>query len=137
MLDAYESILSCQFTSIANSFGEIMNVGLFCQLLVCAILLAVYMIGLESNSSLSVSFVVSLVGLIYNVILAFIFCFLSEFATHKLSAIGDSFYNFAWYRLPVKQQKMIILPIQRAQNEFRMSGFGVLECSLRVFSKVI
>lgn len=113
-----------------------MSVGLFFQLLMCAVSLAIYMVGIESNSNLSVSFLVSIVGLAGNLTPTYVCCFLSEFVTHKLSAIGDHFYDCGWYRLPAKQQRLFILPIRRGQLEFRMSGLGIVECSLSVFLSV-
>lgn len=113
-----------------------MSAGLFFQLLVCAVSLAVYMIGIESNSNFSVSFLVSIVGLTDTILSTYAYCFLSEYVTYELSSIGDHFYNGAWYRLPVKQQQLFILPIQRAQLEFRINGLGIVECSLRVFASV-
>lgn len=128
------SILST--ASVSNSVGEVMSVGLFFQLLVSAVSLAIYMFGIESNGNLSVSFFISIIGLTSVITTTYIFCFLSEYVTYKLSDIGDHFYNCAWYNLPVKQQKMFILPIQRAQVEFRINGLGLVECSLNVFSSV-
>lgn len=113
-----------------------MSVGIFFQLLVCASLLAIYMVGIEADGNLGVNVLISLVGVAANVIISFLFCFLSENLTHKLSTIGDHFYNYAWYRLPIKQQQLFIFPIQRTQKEFRINGLGIVECSLKVFVSV-
>lgn len=56
--------------------------------------------------------------------------------TTDLLEIGDIFYNSAWYRLPIKEQRLLALPIQRSQREFRLSGLGFLDCSLAVYSSV-
>lgn len=113
-----------------------MSTGLFFQLLVCAVCIAVYMFGIESNVNPMI-IVVSILGLAISLLSTYAYCFLSEFVTYKLSDIGDHFYNCAWYRLPIKHQKLLVLPIQRAQVEFRITGLGLVECSLRVFSSVI
>lgn len=67
---------------------------------------------------------------------ACISCVFSEVITHDLCTIADIFYGYAWYRLPVKQQKLFILPIQRANKALRLTGLGLVDCSLRVFASV-
>lgn len=59
---------------------------------------------------------------------------MSEMVTGALEDIGDLFYDVAWYRLPPKQQIRVGLSIQRAQKNFRMTGLGLVECSLRVYA---
>lgn len=116
--------------------NEIMSAGLFLQLLGCALAMSVHMLEIYSNRNYDVSFFISIVGIATIIIATYIYCYLSEFFTHELCMIGDHFYNCDWYRLPIKQQQMFIMPIQRAQVEFRMTGLGIIECSLRVFSSV-
>lgn len=91
--------------SIAKSVGDIMSVGLFFQLLVCAVSLAVYMVGMESNG-LSVGFFVSAIGLTDVILSTYALCFLSEYVTHNLSIVGDYFYNCAWYCFSIKHQRL-------------------------------
>lgn len=121
---------------IANAVKEILSVALFFQLLVCAVSLAIFMVGLETSSIFSMNFILALSGLAAIIASTYICCYLSDRMTRALSEIGDIFYAVTWYELPVKQQKPLILSIQRAQKEFRMSGLGFVECSLRVFSTV-
>lgn len=113
-----------------------MSVGLFFQLLVCAASLAVCMVGMEKSELFSMSFFLALAGLSTAISSTYIYCFLSENVTNELSAIGGIFYDCEWYRLPVKQQKLFGVAIQRAQKPFRMTGLGLVECSLRVFTSV-
>lgn len=91
------------------------------------------MVAMTSNPHLNVNFGVMLFGLCVTILSIYILCFLSENVTNTLEAIGDIFYNSAWYRLPPKQQELFIVPIQRAQINFRLSGIGIVECSLKVF----
>lgn len=53
-----------------------------------------------------------------------------------LHGIGDVFYNCEWHRLPIKQQKLFLYPIQRSQKAIRLRGFGIIDCSLSFFSSV-
>lgn len=128
--------LSVLSSSIAHYVADIMSVGFFFQLLVHAISLAVYMLGIETNNSHNASFFISMIGVIVTTTTTYIYCFLSEFVTHELAVIGDYFYDCAWYYLPARQQKLFIMPIQRTHLEFRMTGLGIVQCSLGVFSSV-
>lgn len=113
-----------------------MSVGLFFQLLVCAGSLAIYMVGMDRSGVLSMNFCLALCGLVTIIASTYIYCFLSEGVTSELGAVGDIFYEYPWHQLPAKQQQLFILPIQRARKEFRMTGLGLVECSLRVFASV-
>lgn len=116
--------------------GEIISIGLFFQLFICAISLAVYLVAIASNVTLAVNFVVMLVGISVTLLSSYMYCYLSENITIMLEAIGDIFYEFAWYHLPPKQQTLFLLPIQRTQIEFRLTGLGIVDCSLGVFLSV-
>lgn len=94
------------------------------------------MTGLEKSSVFSMNFLLAFSGLAIIIASAYIYCYLSETVSSSLAEIGDIFYQVAWYRLPAKQQKPFVLPIRRAQKEFRMNGLGVVSCSLRVFASV-
>lgn len=113
-----------------------MSVGLFFQLLICAVSLAVYMMGMETSKAFGLTFFVSISGIVNNLTATYIYCLLSENVTLDLGMIGNNFYDCAWYQLPVRQQRLFAVPIQWAQLEFRMTGLGWVECSLRVFTAV-
>lgn len=115
---------------------DIISIGLFFQLLVCATSLAIYMIAIASNPTPTMNFFIMLIGLSLTISSASVFCYFSENLTTSLEVIGDVFYDFAWYRLPSRQQGLIKLPIQRAQINFRLTGLGIIECSLGVLLKV-
>lgn len=122
--------------SLAKSLGDIVSVGLFCQLVICAICLAVYMLAFESNRVINVNFLVSIVGSTSIIASTYIYCYFSETVTSNLKDIGDIFYEFHWYRLPLEQQQLFILSIHRAQEKYRMTGLKLVECSLSTFSSV-
>lgn len=122
--------------SLSETLGDIVSVGLFFQLLICVLCLAVYMISFESVRVINVRVFVSIAGATSIVASTYIHCFLSELVTRNLQDIGDIFYEFPWYRLPLKQQQLFMLPILRGQEEYRMTGLGMVECSLQTFSSV-
>lgn len=129
-------ILLCVIRRTATLIGEIMTIGLFFQLLICAISLAVYLVAIASNAAATITFAVILVGISVTLISTYMYCYLSERVTTTLEVIGDAFYEFTWYRLPPKQQSLFLLPIQRTQIYFRLTGLGIVDCSLGVFLSV-
>lgn len=113
-----------------------MSATFFYQLLLCALNMAIFLVSLQSYPAIYLLSFTSWIGIISVLLPTFVFCNLSEHLTTALYSIGDIFYNFHWYRLSQKQQKAILLNIQRSQKEFRMAGFGFVQCSLSVFASV-
>lgn len=67
-----------------------------------------------------------------------VLCHHSENLTTKSYEIGNiTFLDLQWYNLSVSQQKLLVLPIARAQKTYRLEGFGIFDCSLEMFLKVI
>lgn len=113
-----------------------MSAALFCQLLVCAISLAVYMVGIETHRLLSIGFCIMMTGITSTVVSTYIYCWFAENVSRKLSATGDIFYEYSWYRLPARQQQLFVMAILRAKIEFNFTGFGLVVCSLETFATV-
>lgn len=106
----------------------------FVQLLWCAVEMAFLLSTLESESTLVVW--VSILAIPSVMLPTFFYCKLSENLTTDLAVIGDAFYDCAWFNLLAKQQEFFLMPIQRAQIEFRCTGLGIVDCSLRIFLSV-
>lgn len=122
---------------VAESLGNVMRVILFNLTITCTIVIALNLFVLELNESISIEMVIAFADMNMILLLTFGHFYLSEWITLDLLRIGDHFYNSAWYRLlSVKQQKLLVLPIQRAQREIRLKGLAFFECSLLVFSSV-
>lgn len=113
-----------------------MSATIFNQLLVCAVTIAMQLFLLESTKLISFDTVISVYFIFVFTTTAFIYCSLSETVTTDLLSIGDNFYDFAWYLLPVQQQRFFLLPIQRAYREFHFGGLGLIDCSLKNFLSV-
>lgn len=109
---------------------------LFNCMFTCIASIAFNLFVIESNGTPNFQKIVALIDLVGILMLTFVHFSLSEWITNVLLEIGDDFYNSRWYRLPNKQQKLMTLPIQRAQREFRLTGLGLFECSLYVFDAV-
>lgn len=113
-----------------------MQVILFNMTLTCVIAIAFNLYVFEMNASISYEMVVAFVDLGMVLFLTFAHFFLAEWITTDLLSIADLFYNSPWYRLKSQQQRLIALPIQRAQQEMRLRGLDIFECSLPIFGSV-
>lgn len=102
----------------------------------CITVIVFNLFVIELSSTITLEIYCALGDLFTGLALTFVYFYLSEWITSDLLEIGDYFYNSAWYRLPAKQQKLLVLPIRRAQREFRLKGFGLFDCSLEVFGMV-
>lgn len=115
---------------------DLMEPILFNMAFTCVIVLACNLFVAEINSTLNFQMMTALIDTIAVVGLAFTFFYFSDWITIKLLEIGDIFFNLAWYQLPVTQQKLLILPIQRGHREIRLKCLGLFDCSLPVFVSV-
>lgn len=108
----------------------------FTMTLMCAVVTAMCLLAVELNAALSLATVDAFINLL--IVLAFMFgyCYYSECVAADVLAIGEIFFNSPWYRLPVGRQKLVMLPIQRAQRTCRFRCCGLFECSMAVFSSV-
>lgn len=113
-----------------------MSAPLFYQLLMCASIIAFNLFVLESNNIFSFDGIVASYEVLCYGTLTFIYCYLSDAITSNLYDIGDSFFGCAWYILPIQQQKMFIVPIQRSQRRFHLTGLALADCSLKNFLSV-
>lgn len=100
------------------------------------IVIALNLLVFELNESLNLEMIVALCNMVVMIGMIFAHFLLAEWITSDLLSIGDHFYKSAWFRLPVMRQKLLIVPIQRAQREVRLKGLGLFDCSLAVFSSV-
>lgn len=121
---------------VATSLSEVMKVILFNLTLTCVIVIALNLLVFELNESLNLEMIVALCNMVVMIGMIFAHFLLAEWITSDLLSIGDHFYKSAWFRLPVMRQKLLIVPIQRAQREVRLKGLGLFDCSLAVFSSV-
>lgn len=130
------SFFSLYFTRFGDTLRSIMSVVLFYQLLICAAVTAFNLFALEANGFLNLNAAVSLYLMVSAIITTFLYCFLAERFTTDLLDIAMIFYGSAWYQLPSQYQRMFVLLIKRSQRETRLKCFGLIDCSLSVFSSV-
>lgn len=123
--------------SVAESLSDMMEVILFAITFTCTIVLAFSLLVVELNESLNLEMLVAFIDSGIVIAITAIYFFHSEWITSDLLEIGDNFYNAPWYLLPMKQQRLLVLPIQRADRVFRLKGLGFFECSQALFITVI
>lgn len=114
-----------------------MEVIIFNITLICAVVIACNLLVFELIDEMNIVMLAAIIDLSVVIAMTFAYFYLSERITSDLLEIDDIFYDSPWYRLPIKRQKLLVLPIQRAGRELRMTGLGLFDCSLAVFSKVI
>lgn len=129
-------IVSSFVFRLANRTAGCMSPALFFQLLFSAIEMAFLCFVVESNVFFSFPPFVANVGSATVLLPTFFYCNLSKAVSTDLSAICDVFYNYSWYLMRANQQKHILFPIRRAQQEFRIKGLGIVQCSLGAFMSV-
>lgn len=121
---------------ISDALAEIMGLILFALTLLCTLDIALNLSAAESNNLLSLKMLYICANLLLVVMLAFVHSYLSERVTSDLLGIGEIFYSSAWYKFPVIHQRLMALPIERAQCEIRLKNLDLFDCSLAVFSSV-
>lgn len=121
---------------IARIFGEIMSAVLFYQLVLCAVVAAINLFIIHLNEQFNMATVVAALAIETVFVPTFFYCYLSERITSALYEISDNFYDLAWYEMPIMQQKLITLPILHAQHGVRLTGLGIVNCSLQTFLEV-
>lgn len=116
--------------------GRTMDAVLFYMLLACSVIVAFNLAALDRANSFSVELMTTLYNLFCVLAMTFAYCYLSEKVTSNLSGIGDAFYAAIWYEWPIRQQRIVLMPVQRAKKSFRLKSMGLIDCSLSVFSSV-
>lgn len=109
---------------------------IFFQMLFSAVELASFTFAVDETKGISATNNTSVIGASTVLIPSFLVCKFSETMTWHLQVIGDAFYECSWYCLGAKQQKLFLLPMQRAQKDFRINGLGIIDCSLEIFASV-
>ncbi|XP_031622714.1 uncharacterized protein LOC116340381 [Contarinia nasturtii] len=67
----------------------------------------------------------------------FILCYYADNLTSHACGIADELYNSLWFEMPIQQQKLLLVPICRAQKLFRLTGFGIFTYSQQNFAWIL
>lgn len=115
----------------------IMNEVLFLRLLACSATMALNLFAMELSDTFSLETLANLYTMVTVLAMTFLHCYYVETVTNALLGVGDIFYDSPWYKGAIGQNAIVLLmPIQRAQREFRLVTFNMIKCSLTVFLKV-
>ena len=137
VLTSFKHTIYYYISRVTKSFFNVMEVIVFNMTLTCTVVIASSLFVIESSGGLGFEILVGFMNLCTILFLTFAYFFLSERITMRLLEIGDIIYNSPWYdRLTAKQQKLLVLGIQRAQREVRLTGLGLFDCSLPIFGSV-
>lgn len=66
----------------------------------------------------------------------FLFCHFGDRITHRFNDVADALYELTWHKLPLDQQKMLIMMIAFGQKSVYLRGFGDTRCTHEAFIKV-
>lgn len=77
-------------------------------------------------------------AILLHTLMVFVFCYFAEkCAAHSFQIVDLVYCDLLWYNLPVYEQKLVILPMSRAQIKFRLDGFGIFDATMETFSKAM
>lgn len=116
---------------------ECMAGVLFYKMISCTAMLAFSFTAFDGNASkISFDLFCTILQSGLELSSAFVYCANADDITELIASIGDIFYNSLWYRMNVKEQKLVVSTIQRAQKPFRLNSYGICDCSREKFLKV-
>lgn len=115
---------------------DLLSGVIFIKLLTCVLLLVLALLSLDQFTVVDFNLLYTWYFLLNCLFLCYVYCHCSESITAKSFEISYVVYSSLWYEMSVEQQKAIILIIQRSQKKFRLTGLGLVDCSLATFSSV-
>lgn len=69
-------------------------------------------------------------------IFCYVLCYFATKITYIVGEISTITYGSLWYNYPVKEQNFLLLMLQRSQQEFRFTGFGIINATMATFLSV-
>lgn len=123
-------------SSFMENICHSMSGNLFSVLFNCVIFFALTLFSLEQTTVKNIQLLIKLIGLFSYLIIIYTYCYFSEAITTNSFKIGADAYDSLWNEMTMRQQKAIILVISRSQQEFRLTGLGLVDCSSARFLSV-
>lgn len=80
--------------------------------------------------------IMNLNGLLNQILFNYVTCHYATNATQRVYSITDLVYASKWYMLPVNEQRLLILILNRAQKPPLLQGYGIITCSMASFLRV-
>lgn len=114
-----------------------MSGPLFYELAGCIVYIAFILFALDqSMKEMNFDTLLTIDCLMTTNFLNFILCHFSEELTQRSFDVADIIFKSKWYKLSIKQQQLLVMPIHRSQKEFRLKGHKIIECSMETFLTV-
>lgn len=66
----------------------------------------------------------------------YMFCHYGDHLTLRFEDVGDAFYQFSWYYLPLNSQRDLIFVIAAAQKKVYLRGYAGTSCTREIFKRV-
>lgn len=118
----------------------IMTGPLFFELSSCIIGTVCELLALDQTiqeQQIDASVFVSADALGIHVSMVYILChFAEKLSNQSFNVTRIIYYDLVWYNLSVERQKCMVLPICRSQESFKLTGYGIFDCSMEIFLKV-
>lgn len=74
--------------------------------------------------------------LIFNTLTLFLYSYFGAVTTFEFLLYGVHLYESDWYKMPIEQQKYMILIIRNAQEDLCFTGSKLFVMDLATFSRV-
>lgn len=114
-----------------------MGGALFYELAGCATYVAISLFAIDrSLQNINLNTLINIYCLLTSLVFNFFICSYSEDLTQRSFDVAEIIYDSNWYQLQYKQQKLLIMSIQRSRRIFRLKGFQIVDCSMEIFLKV-
>lgn len=109
---------------------------IFSALLSFVLFLTLGFCSVDQSTVMNLALLVTFIGLLTLLILGYTYCYFSETITENSFKIGYDAYNSMWSEMTVAEQKAIMLVIGRSQQEFRLTGLGLVDCCMMTYLAV-
>lgn len=121
-MENIRNLSSAILFSVLNSFVLFLTLNFF---------------SFDQSTGIDFGLIVNLVGLSVYLTLGYTYCYFSEAITTKSFGIGADTYDLLWNEMTMQQQKATMLIIGKSQQEFRLTGLGLVDCSMETFLSVL
>lgn len=91
---------------------------------------------LQTFSEFNGAVILNLNALLNQIVFNYITCNYASIITEKLSSVSIIVSDSKWYMYPLDVQKLLPLFIQRTQSQYRITGYGVITCSMATYLAV-
>lgn len=109
----------------------------FFQFLIFVSIIVLTVRSIEKNlQNFGIEFIVCMDCFLVQLIFIYVECHFASKIMGKSTRLAGIIYNFRWYELPLKQQRLVIPIIRQGQIPFTLDGYGFFSCTLETFAQV-